>query len=63
MKLTGITQRKNQVNPASAGKIKRPEKLSTHQPSSDLVTPANDADEPARTPQAYRRGVRFAQDV
>ncbi|MFH0262026.1 hypothetical protein ACGRH2_16620 [Vibrio barjaei] len=37
MKLTGITQRKNQVNPASAGKIKRPEKLSTRQPSSVLL--------------------------
>ena len=37
MKLTGITQRKNQVNPTTTGKIKKPEKLTSNKPKNALI--------------------------
>lgn len=37
MKLTGITQRKNQVNPTTTGKIKKPEKLTSNKPNNALI--------------------------
>ncbi|MCY9825875.1 hypothetical protein [Vibrio chagasii] len=37
MKLTSITQRKNQVNPTTTGKIKKPEKLTSNKPNNALI--------------------------